>query len=385
MAEAPANPQPEAEPVAAMDDEAPATEAVVAEEPSAPAAASLTEAKADDASVVEDTAPAEETPVVADEDVDTAEVLVEAMTDVEQPEAEQATEQPADAETATEPVADATPQPPEEPTAETPDAPASEPMEAEPTAALTGTESPIAEHADIPEPEDDISDQPAVDYSQFSKQDFVNLLETQMATISVASVTPGDFKKADQLLKEVKPLFDKIKRSERETALQAYVAETESEEGFTYKYDDLVQRFDELYKQIKSQKNTHFQNLDKAKDSNFTAKTDLLTRLRELVEGDENNAGDQKVSWNEFKKIQDEWKAAGNINSPHNATLWATYHALVDRYYSNRNIYFELKELDRKRNITLKTEVIEKVEAMAASSEETTVTRQTIDEANTLF
>ncbi|AUD04984.1 DUF349 domain-containing protein [Spirosoma pollinicola] len=263
-----------------------------------------------------------------------------------------------------------------EPTADAP---------AEPTAEAVASEEMTAQYADVQEAEDESPVASVADYSQFSKADFVNLLETQMAAISVASVTPGDFKKADLTLKEVKPLFDQMKRAEREAALQAYVTETGAEEGFEYKYDESVQRFDELYKLIKSQKNTYFQNLDKAKDTNFASKTDLLTRLRELVETDENNAGDPKVSWNEFKKIQDEWKAAGNMNSPHNATLWATYHALVDRYYSNRNIYFELKELDRKRNTSLKTEVIEKVEAMAKASEETPVTRQTIDEANALF
>lgn len=240
-----------------------------------------------------------------------------------------------------------------------------------------------AQYADVPDEEP--APQAATDYSQFSKQDFVNLLQAQIATVSASTVSPGDFKRADQVLKEIKPLFDQIKRTDRQAALQTYVTETGSEEGFEYKYDETVEQFDELYKRIKSQKNTYFQNLDKAKDGNFAAKTELLTRLRELVEADESNAGDPKASWNEFKKIQDEWKAAGNVNSPHNATLWATYHALVDRYYSNRNIYFELKELDRKRNAGLKTEVIEKVEAMAKVADETPVTRQMIDEANALF
>ncbi|MBC3787375.1 DUF349 domain-containing protein [Spirosoma utsteinense] len=271
-----------------------------------------------------------------------------------------------------------------EPTAETPASDA--PEEAAPVEAPSVSEEVTAQYADVAdESEEEAQAQPAVDYSQFSKQDFVTLLETKLASISGTTVSPGDFKKADQTLKDVKPLFDQMKRAEREVALQGYVAETGSEEGFEFKNDETVQQFDELYKQIKSQKNTYFQNLDKAKDGNFAAKTELLTRLRVLVETDENNAGDPKTSWNEFKKIQDEWKAAGNMNSPHNATLWATYHALVDRYYSNRNIYFELKELDRKRNITLKTDVIEKVEAMAKASEETPVTRQTIDDANALF
>lgn len=273
-----------------------------------------------------------------------------------------------------------------------PTAAADEPVAQTEDAAAIGEDAPVtdevtAQYAAVAEPEDtdEAPAAPAVDYSQFSKQDFVALLESQISLVSVASVTPSDFKRADQMLKEVKPLFDQMKRAEREAALQAYVAENGSEEGFEYKFDESVQRFDDLYKQIKSLKNTYFQNLDKAKDGNFAVKTELLTRLRELVENDENNAGDPKASWNEFKKIQDEWKAAGNMNSPHNATLWATYHALVDRYYSNRNIYFELKELDRKRNATLKTEVIEKVEAMAKAAEEASVTRQVIDEANALF
>ena len=280
-------------------------------------------------------------------------------------------------EASAEPVAD-------EPTAETAEHSTTEVEDTAETEPAV-TDEITAQYAEVHESEEETSTPIATDYSQFSKSDFVNLLETQMAAISMPSVTPGDFKKADQVLKDVKPLFDQIKRTEREAALQAYIAETNADEGFEYKHDDLVQRFDELYKQIKSQKNTYFQNLDKAKDTNFASKTELLTRLRELVETDENNAGDPKVSWNEFKKIQDDWKAAGNMNSPHNATLWATYHALVDRYYSNRNIYFELKELDRKRNTSLKTEVIEKVEAMAKASDETPVTRQTIDEANALF
>ena len=233
--------------------------------------------------------------------------------------------------------------------------------------------------------EEEAAARPSVDYSQFGKAEFVALLQNHLTVISADVVSPGDFKRADAVLKEVKPLFDQLKQGDRQTALANYTEETGSDEGFEFKSDDDVLQFDVLYKQIKSQKNTYFQNLDKAKDSNFASKTELLRRLRELVEGEESNAADPKASWNDFKQVQDEWKAAGNINSPHNATLWATYHALVDRYYSNRNIYFELKELDRKRNATLKTEVIQRVEIMAHGLSDKPVSRQTIDDANALF
>ncbi|SOD79680.1 DUF349 domain-containing protein [Spirosoma fluviale] len=341
-------------------------------------------------SVVSDEAPAPES--VVEDSTAVSEQTETPSAESEETQLTAASADPTDDLSAETPVEDASPvaETAAELTVDTPVTAVSDEVQVTESAPVAGDEASVSEeitaqYAELEDAEDETAAQAAVDYSHFTKQDFVNLLETQMAAISIASVSPGDFKKADQILKEVKPLFDQMKRAEREAALQAYVAETGAEEGFEYKYDDSVQRFDELYKQIKSQKNTYFQNLDKAKDTNFASKTELLTRLRELVETDENNAGDPKVSWNEFKKIQDEWKAAGNMNSPHNATLWATYHALVDRYYSNRNIYFELKELDRKRNTSLKTEVIEKVEAMAKAAEETPVTRQTIDEANALF
>src|SRR5690606_33962091 len=94
---------------------------------------------------------------------------------------------------------------------------------------------------------------------------------------------------------------------------------------------------------------------------------------------------DMKASWQDFKKIQEEWRAAGNINSPHNGTLWATYNALVDRYFNIRNMFFELKELDRKRNAEVKTELCEKVEAVAEAIEKNGFSRQYLDEALHLF
>ncbi|MFC5407805.1 DUF349 domain-containing protein [Larkinella bovis] len=259
---------------------------------------------------------------------------------------------------------------PSEPTVETPESAEVLEMHADPS---DGAESELEDAA------------PTVDYSQLSKVELVGVLEKQLSSLKTDTVSTGDYRRADEVLKEIRPLFDQSKAADRAEALQRYIQDTGSEEGFEYKHDEVVSRFESLYKQIKDQKNQYFQQVEKAKDTNFNVKTDLLRRLRELVETDENNAGDPKTSWNGFKQIQDEWKAAGNVSSPHNATLWATYHALVDRYYSNRNIYFELKELDRKKNQTLKTELCEKVEALVSANEGSPVTKAIIDEANALF
>ncbi len=235
---------------------------------------------------------------------------------------------------------------------------------------------------DVPE---EIIEHEATDYSAFTKQDFVALLEKQVEVAKSENVLPSDFRKIDAILKDVKPVFDQNKNAERALAKAQFVAENGSEEGFEFKNDDLTQQFEQLYKQLRSEKNNYFQNLDKAKDKNFSVKTELINRLRAVVEAEEGGSISDKDNFAEFKRIQDEWKAAGNMASPHNGALWQAFHALNDRFYSNRNIYFELLDLDRKKNLSHKIELCEKAEKIVASLETEPLTGKILDEATSLF
>lgn len=229
---------------------------------------------------------------------------------------------------------------------------------------------------------------PDVDYSQLSKEQLVNLLENELATIRGEGATAAQLKKADAVAKGVRTVLDQIKQKEREAAFKVFTEETGGEDGFEYKYDAETQKIDSLSRDIRSAKNAFYQSQEKEKEKNFNVKTALLGRLRALVDDEgtrETDASGLKSSWEEFKRIQDEWKAAGNVASPHNGTLWATYNALIDRYFSNRNIYFELKELDRRRNAELKAELCEKVEELGKSLASRPMSREILNEANHIF
>ena len=242
-----------------------------------------------------------------------------------------------------------------------------------------------AEEEDDAEESDDAED---IEYGQLNKMELVALLEKETEELSAPGVGTARFKKSDAIVKEIRPVLDQLKRSEWNSAKEKYVAETGSEDGFEYKHDETTRRIEELTKEIRSKRKDFFQKLEKSKDQNFNQKTELLQRLRELVDTDESHetgAADIKSSWEEFKKIQEEWKQVGNVSSPHNGTLWATYNALIDRYFSNRNIYFELKELDRKRNSELKIELCEKIENLVKTLENRPMTREVLNEGNQIF
>ncbi len=239
---------------------------------------------------------------------------------------------------------------------------------------------------EVATPEAEVAETPAVDYSNFGKKDFVQTLEKLLAEVK-ETPSVGSFRRSEDTLKEVRPLFEQIKSTEKAEALAKFKAENEdSEEGFDFKFDADVEQFDSLFKALKDERSKYFQSIEKEKDKNFNQKTELINRLRTLVEGeDSSDPAHIKSGFNEFKKIQDEWKAAGNINSPHNNTLWQTFHALVDRFYSNRSIYFELLELDRKRNLQQKIELCTKIEKISEASKTETVTGKMLDEAVAAF
>ncbi len=190
-----------------------------------------------------------------------------------------------------------------------------------------------------------------IDFSNFGKKDFVELLKE--------AATKNDFKKADETIREIKPLFDEIRKSERTQALIRFKQEGGVDDDFEYKGDEWDHAFDIYLKSIRENRQRHFREIEGQKNSNLLAKTNLLERLRQLADSE-----DTEHSLRLFKEIQREWKAVGPVPPTQIKTLWANYNALVDRFYDQRSIYFELKELDRKKNLELKTELCVRAERL---------------------
>jgi hypothetical protein len=248
--------------------------------------------------------------------------------------------------------------------------------------AVTNNEEIVAAIEPIEEEAHEIVAQ-EMDYSSFTKKDFVDLGEKLLASIKAEGVSVSDVKNADVVMREIKPIFDDLKAREKADALKKYIADNGNNEGFEYKNDNFVVRFESLNAQIRDAKNGFFQKIERLKEDYFERKTKLLQRLREVV--DEEEKSGSKSNWQEFKKIQEDWKNAGNVNSPHNTTFWSAYNALVDRYFSIRHIQNELKDLDRKKNFIAKAEIVTKIEAISQGIESGGLSNTTLRQANDLL
>jgi hypothetical protein len=200
--------------------------------------------------------------------------------------------------------------------------------------------------------EDHAEEVESVDYSTYSKIDFATLLKNL--------TQENDIRKADKVQREIKLFLDDIRDKERHEALKAFMEQGGTREDFSFKGDAYDLLIDGSIKLLRDRKIKHAREIEAQRNENLAKKKAILDSLRVLVDADES-----ADNFNKFKQLQTEWKQVGGVPPSEMKTLWANYHALVDRYYDHRNIYFELKELDRKKNLEAKLELCGRAEKLA--------------------
>ncbi len=95
---------------------------------------------------------------------------------------------------------------------------------------------------------------------------------------------------------------------------------------------------------------------------NLERKRELLTQIRTLLDS---SGGQADAAAPKMKALQTEWRAVGPVPYKESKELWQTYDALLDRFYSQRNVSFELKDLDRRKNMELKNGLVLRAETLA--------------------
>jgi len=190
-----------------------------------------------------------------------------------------------------------------------------------------------------------------VDYSHHSKKELAELIKELSKD--------NNFKKVDGIIREIKPLFDEIRDKEKAEALHRFTTSGGNPEDFEFKGDEYDTVFDANLKLIRDRKGQYFKQQEDNKLENLRRKTELVEKLRLLVDSQ-----DHTNQFDSFKELQKEWKTIGAVPGTQARTLWANYHALIDRFYDNQSIYFELKELDRRRNLEAKQELCVRAERL---------------------
>jgi hypothetical protein len=209
-----------------------------------------------------------------------------------------------------------------------------------------------AEEAAVLAAEAEKEAEPEPDYSTFSKEQLVTVLEETVATADVA--------KLKNRVSLVKVAFLNIVKEEKKKHFDDFTAEGGVKEEYVPYVEPLEEKFKAAFDIYKEKKGKADREQEKVKQDNLKDKIQILAELKVLVTSEES----LKKTYDEFKLLQDRWKNSGPVPREEINNLWQNYHFLTEKFFDKVKINKELKDLDLRKNLELKMQICEKAEEL---------------------
>ena len=130
-------------------------------------------------------------------------------------------------------------------------------------------------------------------------------------------------------------------------------------------FTGIEEAFKAYYNAFKKEKAEYNKAQEAERERNLALKQAVIEDLKQLLKKQE----DVKVTFPEFRSIQDRWKAVGPVPVQNFRNLNETYQLYVEQFYDMVNINRELRDLDFKKNLEAKTAFCEEAEALAQRSD----------------
>ena len=165
----------------------------------------------------------------------------------------------------------------------------------------------------------------------------------------------------DKLIDNLKTLIDSnnllsISKDVENIKAQFYIKLKNTEKD----KNDIEKKFKKIYNQYRLEKNTLRKKIEKEEENNLKIKKDIIAEIKELT----NNIEIKKETFNHFKELQKKWKDTGYVNLKYKNDLWQTYNHYVEVFYDYLRLNNDLRDIDFKKNLKLKTKICEKAESL---------------------
>ena len=208
-----------------------------------------------------------------------------------------------------------------------------------------------------------IQEESISDYQDYSAKSLMEIIEIFQQMLDRADQQEL-YKNADI----IKAAFYKVLKKEKIAVGFHYSAETgevneeESEENLVSNnpFAELERGFKELYQNYKTMRSSFIQNIEKQKEDNLKIKLESIDELKALLEKQE----DLNHTFPAFRELQNRWKATGPVPQSSNKDVWENYQFSVEKFYDFVKINNELRDLDLKKNLEIKSDLCVKAEEL---------------------
>lgn len=163
----------------------------------------------------------------------------------------------------------------------------------------------------------------------------------------------------------LKTIFYKLHFAEREADMKVYLEGG----GDPANYKVLPDEDEEVFKAemgvIKEKRAKLFLEQEKEKQENLKKKLDIIEKIKAMVTSPE----EANKSYQDFKKLQQEWKEIKLVPAEKANELWRNYQLYVEQYYDLLKLNSEAREYDFKKNLEIKTKICEAAEKLGTEED----------------
>lgn len=191
-----------------------------------------------------------------------------------------------------------------------------------------------------------------VAYNELSREELVKSLK-ELAGLPELDSRKGPFN-------AIRDAYRKAKEDEIAAKKSKFIEHGGDPEEFEELRDDTDLLFDEQVKAFIERRNEQRKQKERELNNNLKQKQEILAELKKLLEDTQNIS----ASFDRLHELQNQWRNIGLVPSVYVDELWKNYHHHINNFYEIIKINKELRELDQKKNLELKTELCVRAEAL---------------------
>jgi hypothetical protein len=194
------------------------------------------------------------------------------------------------------------------------------------------------------------------DYTLCTKSELVTALQ------SLIDKEVGEVKEEVEIIKQT---FYKKSKAEIEEQKRLFIEADGIESDFVAPKDALEVTFKELLNQFRVKKADIMAQIEKEKEANLIQKKSILDQMKSLTESSE----DVSIHINDFRNLQQNWKAIGQVPQTASTELWKQYNLYQETFWDLIKINNELREYDFKKNLEAKLLVCEAADKLTEETD----------------
>ena len=188
------------------------------------------------------------------------------------------------------------------------------------------------------------------------KQQFVDELKALLQK-DVAEVK----EQVEQLKTQFYRQYHQDLEAQKQAAEAAAIEVGETLENWVPQVDETEQEFRALLAQYKEKKAELLKKTEEEQAQNLLRKENILLQMKEMADAE---TADVMDNIKKMKDLQAEWKTIGAVPPTKAQEIWKTYQQYQERFYDLVKINIELRDLDFKKNLEMKTLLCEAAEKL---------------------